>query len=78
MLILPGNPEFDQTLGRNLPPNWGAVAAQNSGCFHFVARAGSGILEPVGEQELEEYLHGGEYDQRLTEIDDDDLEEFEE
>ena len=77
MLILPGDPEFDQTLGRNLPPNWGQVAGQNSGCFHFVARSGSGILEPVGAQDLEEYLEGGEYEERLQEMGDEDtLEEF--
>jgi hypothetical protein len=77
MIILPGTPEFDWTLGRNLPPNWGQVAAQNGGAFHFVARAGSGLLEPVGTDELEEYLEGGEYEERLIEVgDEDDLEEF--
>jgi hypothetical protein len=77
MIILPGTPEFDLTLGRNLPPNWGHVAAQNGGLCHFVARAGSGILEPVSESELEEYLEGGEYEERLDEMgDEDELVEF--
>lgn len=59
LLILPGNPLYDLTLGLNLPP---ALA----GSF-FVARAGSGLLEAVSEQEFNEYLYGGEYDERLTE-----------
>jgi hypothetical protein len=77
MLILPGDPEFDATLGRNLPPNWGAFASQNAGCCHFVARSGSGILEPVSEKDLQEYVEGGEYEERLLEIGDEDyLEDF--
>lgn len=75
MLILPGTAEFDWTLGRNLPPNWQQVAEQHHGAFHFVARAGSGLLEPVSTDELEEYLEGGEYDERLMEMGDED-EEF--
>jgi len=63
-LILPGNPLYDLTLGLNLPP---ALA----GSF-FVARAGSGLLEAVSEKEFNEYLHGGEYDQRLAETEEDD------
>lgn len=79
MIILPGDPEFDLTLGCNLPPNWGAVASEHSSGFHFVARVGSGILEALGGQDLEDYLEGGEYDERLLELgDDDDLEDFEE
>jgi hypothetical protein len=78
-IILPGTPEFDWTLGRNLPPNWQQVAGQHHGAFHFVARAGSGLLEPVGIDEFEEYLEGGEYDERLAEMgDEDDFEEFDE
>jgi hypothetical protein len=77
MIILPGTPEFDYTLGLNLPPNWKASAAQNSGSFHFVARSGTGILELVNDIELEEYLEGGEYEERLVEMgDEEELEEF--
>jgi hypothetical protein len=77
MIILPGTPEFDFTLGRNLPPNWRAVAAQNGSSFHFVARSGSGILELVNDSDLQEYLEGGEYEERLNEMgDEDELEEF--
>jgi hypothetical protein len=35
----------------------------------FVARSGSGILEPVSLRELDDYLEGGEYAQRLQESD---------
>jgi hypothetical protein len=64
MLILPGNPLFDQTLGRNLPPDGAQFAASHSS-FYYVARSGSGILEPVDERGLEEYLEGGEYEEVL-------------
>lgn len=68
-LILPGDPEFDQTLACP-PPNWRSVATQHGGEFAFVARAGSGVLEPVSFRELDEYLEGGEYDERLEAIGD--------
>lgn len=74
-IILPGDPGFYETLG-NLPPNWGQVAANTSGDFSLIARAGTGILEAVSTQEVEEYLWGGEYDERLLEMGDDDDEIF--
>lgn len=62
-LILPGDSEFDFTLGTVPPPAPpGAV---------FIARAGSGILEPASPEEIREYLNGGEYDERMEEIDED-------
>lgn len=71
-LILPGDPEFDRTLS-SPPPNWRSVAARHRGEFAFVARSGSGLLEPVSYQELDEYLEGGEYAQRLQESGQEDL-----
>ena len=71
-LILPGDPQFDRTLA-SPPPNWQQVAARHRGEFAFVARSGSGLLEPVSYQELEEYLEGGEYAQRLQESGQDEL-----
>lgn len=67
MLILPGDPEFNATLATP-PPNWRQVAASLSGEYAFVARTGSGLLEPVSFRELDEYLEGGEYDERMDEI----------
>lgn len=73
VLILPGNPEFDYCLGTILPPNWQqSPSNESSGCA-FVARAGSGILQPVTEQELDDYLYGGEYEERLQELGDSEL-----
>jgi hypothetical protein len=68
MLILPGDPEFDRTLA-SPPPNWRQLQAKYSGEMAFVARSGSGILEPVSRRELDDYLEGGEYAQRLQESD---------
>lgn len=76
-LILPGDPEFDVTLGCTIPPNWRHYA-ENHPDFAFVARAGQGgVLTPMNWDEVEEYLEGGEYEERLLESEDDDLiEEF--
>lgn len=74
-LILPGDPEFDLTLATP-PPHWQQEAARLGGEFAFIVRADSGLLEPCSFAELDEYLEGGEYDERLTFIGDDDDEEF--
>lgn len=74
MLILPGDPDFDSTLALP-PPNWRRFA-ESTPDFAFVARAGSGLLEPVSMADLDEYLEGGEYDDRLEEIGEADELEF--
>lgn len=66
-LILPGDPLFNETL-MSPPPNWGEVAARDGNFFNFVADSASGIFRAVTEAELEEYLQGGEYEERLMEI----------
>lgn len=68
MLILPGDPTFNETL-MNPPPNWGQIAARDGNCVNFVADPDSGIFRAVTEAELQEYLEGGEYETRLMEID---------
>ena len=69
-LILPGDPLFDQTLQSTLP--FGSSLGSN-----YVVRADSGILEAVDARQLAEYVYGGEYDQLLELIGDDELEEYE-
>lgn len=69
MIILPGDPEFDQVLGMTMPLDLQQKAAELSGEYCLVARAGSGILEAVSFAEAQEYMLGGEYDERLTEFD---------
>lgn len=72
MLLLPGDPEFDWTLASSLPPSWRAAAAAIGEQVAFVAEAGSGLLRPATAEELNDYLYGGEYDDRLDEIGDGD------
>lgn len=69
-LILPGDPLFNETLA-SPPPDWGAHRDQYHGACHYVVRPGSMLMEAVSPGELEEYLNGGEYDERLEEIGDD-------
>lgn len=61
MLLLPGNPEFSRLLAVP-PPNKGER-------FYVVRPGGSGLMESVSDDELDEYLLSGEYDERLDEID---------
>ncbi|MBD2090378.1 hypothetical protein H6F67_10980 [Microcoleus sp. FACHB-1515] len=74
MLLLPGNPEFNRVLATP-PPNWRQFA-QSTPDFAFVARSGSGLLEPVSMVDLDNYLEGGEYEERLEEIGEEDELEF--
>lgn len=67
MLILPGHPLFDITL-LTPRPDWRQTAAQDEQ-YAFVVEPGSGLSRPATQLELEEYLYGGEYDERLEEID---------
>jgi hypothetical protein len=67
-LILPGHPFFDQYLCATLPPDWRDFAYYNPD-FAFIVRAdGSGLLEAVTEDELEEYIEDGELDLRELEM----------
>lgn len=60
-LILPGDPEFDLTLGLTLPP-----AEQPDAVF--IVRPGSLLMEAVPPDQVDEYLFSGEYDERLLEM----------
>lgn len=71
--MLPGDPGFNEILATP-PPSWRQVASNLSGEFAFIVRANTGLLEPVSYDDLDEYIEGGEYDERLEVIDDDDLE----
>lgn len=73
-LILPGHPLFDLTLA-SPPPNWREVAARDGDTYAFVAEPGSGILRPATRAEVTDYLEGGEYDERMAEIGEDEDEE---
>ena len=70
-LIYPGDEVFDYYLGI-LPPVCDQLAHQYSGQIAYVAEAGSGILKPANTKEMEEYLYGGEYEERLQEIGEED------
>jgi hypothetical protein len=65
MIILPGDPLFDSTLSTSLPPGWKKVAARGDDWHAFVADYASGILRPVTYIEMIDYVEGGEYDERL-------------
>lgn len=68
-LIYPGNPEFEAILGCTLPLNWRQDAWNMLGEFCFVVGE-SGLMRTATLEETREYLEGGEYDKRLTQIED--------
>jgi hypothetical protein len=65
-IILPGDPEFDWTL-ITPPPDWRQAAAKDPDGFAFVVES-CGLVRVATGDDLEEYLYGGEYDERLKEI----------
>lgn len=66
-LILPGDPRFAQTL-LTPRPDWQAVANSDGDTYAFVVDL-DGLARPVTSKDLEEYLEGGEYDERCKQID---------
>lgn len=74
VLILPGHPLFDRTLATAKPPGWKNYAATKGDGDYvaFVADAGSGLLRPANWKEIQEYDQGGEYDERLKNLGDED------
>lgn len=67
LIILPGDPEFDLTLC-SLPPGWVEVANRIGQQIAFVASPDSGLLRPATDAELTDYLYGGEYDERMQQL----------
>jgi hypothetical protein len=68
LIILPCDPEFHQVVGWNLPPDWKAVADRIGERPTFIVDASSGLMRPATPDELDEYVYGGEYDERLEQI----------
>lgn len=65
IIITPDDPEFSQWLG--IPP---PIASENRGETVFVAEPGTGLLRAASWRETDEYLYGGEYTERLIEVED--------
>lgn len=64
-LILPGHPLFTRTAETSIPPDWRAKAESMGQMPNFVVDPNTGLFRPATREELDEYLDGGEYDQRL-------------
>lgn len=64
--MLPGDPGFEETL-MTPRPDWRTVANCDGDSYAFVVGE-DGLARPVTSSELEEYMEGGEYDERLTQI----------
>lgn len=67
LLMLPGDPGFDETL-MTPRPDWGEVAATDGDNYAFVVMPGEFLPRPVTMAELDEYLQGGAYDEQMMEF----------
>jgi hypothetical protein len=70
MLILPGNPLFSETLDHFIPPDSRQLAEKEGGMY-LAASPETGLLVPRTQQGMIDYVLGGEYDERLTQLEDD-------
>lgn len=73
-LILPGHPDFTPTL-EAAPFFWQEIQRDKCQTISYVVDSESGILRPVKEDDLEEYMLGGELEEVIDQQEDD--EEFE-
>lgn len=76
-LILPGSLAYHLAIQElPPPPDWEAKAHKSGGEMALIAPLGTdGLLEAVSLDRAQEYIHDGELDQRMDEIED--LEELE-
>lgn len=65
ILWLPGDKGFNETLLLSRSPEWKQVANKTGIGAAMVEDAETGIMKPVDEKGLEEYMYGGEYDAAL-------------
>ncbi len=75
MLILPDHPLFNFYLQTAKPPDFNHRQDISDTPINFVLDAHTGILRTANEQELNDYLFGGEYDEVIDEYDEDFLED---
>ncbi len=68
LLILPCDPEYSEALGQSLPPDWLAVAEKLGQACTFVVSPKTGLMRPATPAELDDYLYGGEYEERLGQV----------
>ncbi|MEM6840052.1 MAG: hypothetical protein AAF609_24855 [Cyanobacteria bacterium P01_C01_bin.120] len=69
-LILPGHPLFHRTTDIAIPPEWRHKAESMGQLPNFIVDAATGLMRPAkDEDELTAYLDGGEYEQRLAQMD---------
>ena len=66
-LILPGTTVFNETLSQ-VPFWWKEYASQNDGWCNFGVDVESGLLKPLNKRETHEYLFGGEFEERIKQI----------
>lgn len=74
LLILPDHPEFFPTL-QAAPFFWQEIQRDKCETISYVLDSESGLLRPVQEKDLEEYILGGELDEVIQQQEEE--EEFE-
>ncbi|CAD5950077.1 hypothetical protein NO976_02560 [Planktothrix agardhii] len=65
LIIIPENPKFQETLD-NIPFFFGKLQSESTEMLNLVVDAETRLMRSASEQEFTEYLWGGEYDQLLS------------
>ncbi len=79
MLILPGDPLFEETLALAKRPDWREIAAKDQGVAFCAMPGEGGLLTPLSWEETQEYLDGGAWEERMLndlEFTEDELEQL--
>ncbi|MGJ3253823.1 MAG: hypothetical protein ACFE0J_22220 [Elainellaceae cyanobacterium] len=68
LILTPDDPEFAAAASSLLPQFWGNKLSHCHGDVVWCVRSDSGLIEPLSHAETLEYLEGGEYEERLSQI----------
>lgn len=71
-IILPQHPDFRETLD-NIPFFWESMQKNSDRMVHLLMDSASGILQPATDQEFEDYIFGGEYDEYMGILEDQEI-----
>lgn len=69
LIIIPENPKFQETLD-NIPFFFGKLQSESNEMLNLVVDSETRLMRTASEKEFTEYLWGGEYDQLLSDYED--------
>lgn len=73
-ILLPGEPGFAETMATAMQPGWQEMRAKADNQFAFGLNH-QGLMIPLSDKELNEYLYGGEYDEVMEQPENEEIQE---